>query len=138
MDQGNLARILASAGETKTLEQLMEHPHAKLAKLSRHHILALRLYTTSSFCKINDPLRKDPPRTDMGAAAGRHRHFCDRGKACAKQLSAPTPVNCTTVQNGAADNWRLDTKAMRWRRLPSLPPAETSSSCHLRLVAIRK
>ena len=61
MDQGNLARILASAGETKTLEQLMEHPHAKLAKLSRHHILALRLYTTSSFPKINDPLRKDPP-----------------------------------------------------------------------------
>ena len=79
----------------------MEHPHAKLAKLSRHHILALRLYTTSSFCKINDPLRKDPPRTDMGAAAGRHRHFCDRGEACAKQLSAPTPVNCTTVQNAA-------------------------------------
>ena len=39
----------------------MAHPHAQMAKLSRHHILALRLYTTSSFCKINDPLRKDPP-----------------------------------------------------------------------------
>ena len=67
MDQGNLARIHASAGETKTLEQLMEHPHAKLAKLSRHHILALRLYTTSSFCKINEPLRKDPPPTGTWA-----------------------------------------------------------------------
>ena len=89
MDQGNLARILASAGETKTLEQLMEHPHAKLAKLSRHHILALRLYTTSSFCKINDPLRKDPPRT--GTWARRRAGtgiFVIGGEASAKQLSS--------------------------------------------------
>ena len=39
----------------------MAHPHAQMAKLGRHHILALRLYTTDSYSKINDPLRKDPP-----------------------------------------------------------------------------
>ena len=66
MDQDNLARILAGtfrddAGETKSLEELMAHPHAQMAKLGRHHILALRLYTTNSFSKINDPLRQDPP-----------------------------------------------------------------------------
>ena len=31
-----------------------------MAKLERHHVLALRLYTTESYCKINDPLRNDP------------------------------------------------------------------------------
>ena len=66
MDQDNLARILAGtfrddAGETKSLEELLAHPSARMAKLGRHHILALRLYTTCSFSKINDPLRKDPP-----------------------------------------------------------------------------
>merc|ERR1711969_471432 len=63
-DKDNLARILAGtfrddAGETKSLEELLAHPSARMAKLGRHHILALRLYTTCSFSKINDPLRSD-------------------------------------------------------------------------------
>eukprot|EP01048_Picozoa_sp_COSAG05_P014530 COSAG05_NODE_1656_length_4329_cov_15.816548_4_plen_233_part_00 len=45
----------------KTLEELLQHPHAQKAKLETHHILALRLYTTSSYSCINEPLRKDPP-----------------------------------------------------------------------------
>ena len=52
-DRQNLRRILDGsyvddAGGTKTLEELMAHPHAQMAKLGRHHILALRLYTTST------------------------------------------------------------------------------------------
>ena len=55
--------------ERKTLEELMAHPHAQMAKLGRHHILALRLYTTDSYSKINDPLRKDPPERPHPFAA---------------------------------------------------------------------
>ena len=47
----------------------MAHPHAQMAKLGRHHILALRLYTTDSYSKINDPLRKDPPERPHPFAA---------------------------------------------------------------------
>ena len=74
MDQDNLARILAGtfrddAGETKSLEELLAHPSARMAKLGRHHILALRLYTTCSFSKINDPLRSDPVKRPHPFAA---------------------------------------------------------------------
>eukprot|EP01051_Picozoa_sp_SAG22_P005951 SAG22_NODE_372_length_11551_cov_20.656741_5_plen_461_part_00 len=54
------------------------------------------------------------------------------GETSAKNLTAPTPANCTTVEDcgaAAVDNWKLDTKTMSWSRLPSLPPTETSSSC---------
>ena len=44
-----------------TVDVLMAHPHAKLAKLGPHHIIALRIYTSSSYSRINDPLRADPP-----------------------------------------------------------------------------
>ena len=53
MDQANLAEILAgtytdTAGEMKSLDDLMLHQHVQMAKLERHHVLALRLYTTES------------------------------------------------------------------------------------------
>ena len=54
------------------------------------------------------------------------------GETSAQNLTAPAPVNCTTVEKcgaAAVDNWKLDTTTMSWSRLPSLPPAETSSSC---------
>lgn len=40
-----------------TLEALLETDEAKKARLQIHHVLALRLYSTSSFKRINDPLR---------------------------------------------------------------------------------
>ena len=43
-----------------SLDVLVEHPHAKMAKLKVHHVLALRLYTSSSFSRVNDPLRQVP------------------------------------------------------------------------------
>ena len=45
-----------------SLDSLVAHEHAKIAKLELHHVLALRLYTTSSYPKVNDPLRADPPQ----------------------------------------------------------------------------
>ena len=47
--------------QVKTLEGLVEHPDARTARLQRHHVLALRLYTTQSYGRINNPLRQDPP-----------------------------------------------------------------------------
>jgi len=39
------------------LDDFVAHPHAQIAKLSRSHVLALRLYTTSSYRLLNAPLR---------------------------------------------------------------------------------
>jgi hypothetical protein len=41
----------------KTVELLAQHPHAKTARLEEYHVLALRLYTSSSYSQINNPLR---------------------------------------------------------------------------------
>ena len=39
------------------LDDFVEHQFSKLAKLSRVHVLALRLYTSSSYPRFNDGLR---------------------------------------------------------------------------------
>ena len=61
-DKLNLSRVLDGSFDGKTLEMLVAHQHAQMAKLEVHHVLALRLYTTSSFSRVNDPLRKTPPQ----------------------------------------------------------------------------
>jgi hypothetical protein len=48
-DMGNAGKNLAAFGN---------HPNAVKAKLDLAHIAALRIYTSSSFKQINDPLRK--------------------------------------------------------------------------------
>lgn len=45
----------------KSIDELMESPEVQTAGLGRHHVIALRLYTTSSYEAINTPLRTDPP-----------------------------------------------------------------------------
>lgn len=69
-DKDNLKHVLAgtyrkdwgrSVAESVALEELLTSEQAKTAKLAYHHVLALRLYTTSSYRQINDPLREDPP-----------------------------------------------------------------------------
>ena len=61
-DKSNLARVLDGSFDGKTLEVLVVHRHARMAKLEVQHVLALRMYTTSSFSCINDPLRMKPPQ----------------------------------------------------------------------------
>lgn len=48
------------AGQSKTIDELIETEEAKIAKLQRAHVLALRLYTTSTYASMNNPLRTDP------------------------------------------------------------------------------
>lgn len=48
-------------GQAITMEELMLSDSVMGAGLERHHVLALRLYTTSSFRSINNPMRQSPP-----------------------------------------------------------------------------
>jgi hypothetical protein len=81
-----------------------------LAQLKEHHILALRIYTTSSYAKINDPLRSVPPQRPHPFAAT--TFFIDQGikvlllatclPACLSVLpvflSCPIlPLHCTAL-----------------------------------------
>ena len=59
--KANYDRVLNGELDGKTLDELVEHPDAKMAKLEKYHILALRLYTTESYVCVNEPLRKVPP-----------------------------------------------------------------------------
>ena len=52
-----------------SLDEMMLKEQVKTAKLERHHVLALRLYTTSSYSLINNPLRTIPPTTPHPLAA---------------------------------------------------------------------
>lgn len=45
----------------KTIGELMLSPDVQTAGLKKHHVVALRLYTTKSYESINKPMRKDPP-----------------------------------------------------------------------------
>eukprot|EP00961_Rhodomonas_salina_P184787 2494768-Rhodomonas_salina.1 len=41
-----------------TLDDFVQHPNSQQARLEKHHVLALRLYTTSSYPCFNKPLRE--------------------------------------------------------------------------------
>ena len=65
-DKGNMRHILngtqdASWSNAVTLDVLLTHCDAQACHLQRHHVFALRYYTTSSFKSINDPLRDRRP-----------------------------------------------------------------------------
>jgi hypothetical protein len=57
------------AAASKTIEELIDCEEAKIAQLTRAHVLALRLYTTSSYSQINNPLRAEPPQQPHPFAA---------------------------------------------------------------------
>lgn len=78
-----------------SLDVLLAHPNAKVAKLQRHHVLALRLYTTCSYCRINDPLRKDPPQRPHPFAAT--TFSVDKGIKLLRAVAASLP-NAHTAQ----------------------------------------
>jgi hypothetical protein len=46
----------------KTMAEFMRAPQVVVAGLGQHHVLALRLYTTSSYTCINNPMRAQPPQ----------------------------------------------------------------------------
>ena len=48
-------------GQSMTMDELMACSNVQDAGLERHHVLALRLYTTSTFRSINNPMRQSPP-----------------------------------------------------------------------------
>ena len=48
-------------GQSRTIEELMEYSDVQDAGLEWHHVLALRLYTTSTYSSINNPMRQSPP-----------------------------------------------------------------------------
>lgn len=56
-------------GQSKTIDELMQTEQVKTAKLLRAHVLALRLYTTSTYATMNSPLRTDPPTQPNPLAA---------------------------------------------------------------------
>lgn len=49
------------AARRKTIDELMQTDQVKTARLTRAHVVALRLYTTSTYASINQPLRTSPP-----------------------------------------------------------------------------
>ena len=94
-DQENLRFVLDGAkragwsGSGATLSSLVEHPDSRTAKLAIHHVLALRLYTTSSFARVNNPLRKDPPERPHPFAAT--TFFIDQGIKMLRAVAAMLP-----------------------------------------------
>lgn len=52
-----------------TLDELMQTKEVRTSGIERHHVLALRLYTTSSYRLINNPLRTTPPTQPHPLAA---------------------------------------------------------------------
>jgi hypothetical protein len=78
-----------------SLDVLLTHQNATTAKLKRHHILALRIYTTSSYSRINDPLRQDPPQRPHPFAAT--TFFIDKAIKMLRAVAASLP-NAHTMQ----------------------------------------
>lgn len=67
---GSAPTKLELASQKRTVEELMKTAEAKRACLEPEHIVALRLYTTTTYKSINDPLRRKPePKTPLPLAA---------------------------------------------------------------------
>ena len=81
-DGSLLAERTRPDGTGMLLEDFARAPAARQAGLTLSHVLALRLYTTSAFRSINDPLRK------------LRRHPTGR-QADAQSLEHPHPLPCT-------------------------------------------
>jgi hypothetical protein len=76
-------------GSGISLKELMKHPHAVTAKIKLHHVLGLRLYTTSSYYLTNDPLRNDPVQRPH--PFGATMYFIDQGIKMMRAVAANLP-----------------------------------------------
>eukprot|EP01043_Picozoa_sp_COSAG02_P012855 COSAG02_NODE_505_length_20935_cov_38.509119_12_plen_571_part_00 len=94
-DKANLRCILSGtkipgwACPGVSVDLLLAHSSARTAKLGRHHIIALRIYTTSSYSRINDPLRADPPQRPHPFAAT--TYFISDGIRLLRAVAASQP-----------------------------------------------
>ena len=94
-DKANLRCILSGtkipgwACPGVSVDLLLAHSSARTAKLGRHHIIALRIYTTSSYSRINDPLRADPPQRPHPFAAT--TYFISDGIRLLRAVAANQP-----------------------------------------------
>jgi hypothetical protein len=88
-DKANFAKVRDGTFEDgKTLDAIMVHPHSTVAKLQRHHVMAVRLYTSSSFRQINSPMRMRPPtRPHLFAAT---TYFINEGIKKLRHVEAKT------------------------------------------------
>lgn len=78
-----------------TIDELMKCPEVKIARLKMHHVLALRLYTTSSYKCLNNPLRTDPPTQPHPFAAT--TFFISEGIKKLRAVAAERPDAFTPV-----------------------------------------
>lgn len=61
-DQGNVLETrLNKDGHGMNLDEFCNEAPAKMSKLKTPHVLALRLYTTAAFARLNTPLRDQDP-----------------------------------------------------------------------------
>lgn len=92
-------RINEVTGQGMRLADFENHPHARTAKLTQAHVLALRLYSTAAFKSINGPLR-DHHRTGAHPLAVTVHHLNEAVKQL-RTVSADRPD-----AHAALDLWR--------------------------------
>jgi hypothetical protein len=97
--------------EGMRLQDFVTHPNARAAELEEAEVVALRLYTTSAFRQINDPLR-DQERISKGEAH-------------------PLPVTVMFLIEGIkklraidADTDRATTSMVLWRGMKNVRPTD--------------
>lgn len=78
-----------------SFDELMARPEVQTAGLGLHHVLALRLYTTSSYQSLNNPLRTDPPTQPHPFAAT--TYFISEGIKKLRAVAAERPDAFTRV-----------------------------------------
>ena len=61
MSDAAKAHRLSMGTSRMSLQDYVDHPSAKLANLSECHVMALRLYTSSSYRLFDVPLRNGRP-----------------------------------------------------------------------------
>lgn len=86
-------------GQSKTIDELMQTEQVKTAKLLRAHVLALRLYTTSTYATMNSPLRTDPPTQPNPLAAT--TYYASQGIKLLRSVAGNLPN-----AHEAQDLWR--------------------------------
>jgi hypothetical protein len=78
-----------------SIDEIMAMPQVQTAELGRHHVLALRLYTTSSYQCLNNPLRTDPLTKPHPFAAT--TYFISEGIKKLRAVAAELPDAFTRV-----------------------------------------
>lgn len=77
--------------QSKTIKELMQTREAQLAKLQPAHILALRLYTTTTYKRVNNPLRNKPEAIKPHPLAAT-TYFIDDGLKRLRRFAATLPT----------------------------------------------